>query len=462
MKKRNYSVTVIYIIAGLLTVATIGGVAAGLTSCEHSVGSGTGGGGQQDQGSWGAPVWSGNITWIYVTDEESTEFIPGTGHKEGIEQGTETHTNGNTRPVTRKVEDPNKEIILIPAKKILDPVTGAFKDREKEDDDNKGKVPEYDPENKVEEVDLVDIIDEWNSGYDNRVHNSLNGGDAADVIRDISPKLRDQAEALRAFFDAAEDNFKDSTDYPVLSAKFTALKNAETAIKTALGAGSAVKDRPDSLELIKTAILTGIFDNTGTSARDDFDKYFDPYVMGHYVVSRDWGTEPTGNRTALGNYETDFANLLGVINEITTVIDSGGSIGCQLRGDTNVMIAKGSSSSQARMKFDALGIRLEDQMVARIVDAWGLSGLAGQERTNANEMAKALVIQLGQDHQEFRAFIDDLEKEQTNHSVDYSQVLNSTNIAQAGTQSNVKLASVDAAANAGGVSLIYRLTGLSA
>ena len=165
----------------------------------------------------------------------------------------------------------------------------------------------------------------------------------------------------------------------------------------------------------------------------------------HYVVSRDWGTEPTGNRTALGNYETDFANLLGVINERTTVIDSGGSIGCQLRGDTNVMIAKGSSSSQARMKFDALGIRLEDQMVTRIVDALGLSGLTGQELTNAKEMAKALVIQLGQDHQEFKAFIDDLEKEQTNYSVDYSQVLNSTNIAQAGAQSSVKLASVDAA-----------------
>jgi hypothetical protein len=76
-------------------------------------------------------------------------------------------------------------------------------------------------------------------------------------------------------------------------------------------------------------------------------------------------------------------------------------------------------------------------MVSQIVTALGITGA---EQSKAEAMARALVIQLGQDHQEFKAFINDLQAEKTNYHVDYT-ILDRTDIAQVGPQSNVKLAS---------------------
>jgi hypothetical protein len=52
--------------------------------------------------------------------------------------------------------------------------------------------------------------------------------------------------------------------------------------------------------------------------------------------------------------------------------------------------------------------RLLTAMKAQIVTALGVTGA---EATKANALAEALIIQLGQDNEEFRAFVDDLTAE---------------------------------------------------
>jgi hypothetical protein len=430
-KSRVLSITA----AGLLTVATIGGVAMGVTSCEQPTGSGgnggNGGGGgneQQEKVKLGEPVWSGNITWTYVTDRESTEFIPGEGHKEGIEQGTQSYTDGSTATVTRKVEDPNKEIFIIPAKKIMDPVTGAFKDRVKEEEGNKDKdkVPQYNGGSAAVNVNTVNLV--------GIVHNDLTNGEAASVTENISAALRSQAEKLREFFADAETNFTNSTNYPTLAAKFATLKGAEADITTILGTGLAVKDRPGQVISKGEAILDAIFTD-----RTEFNKYFEAYKLGHYIASRDWATEPLNNRATLNKCESDFADLLDAIGKKSEILEQG-SVGVSLRGDGNVKIGSHTSApSLARDRFDYCCTELENQMVARIVTALGITGA---EQSKVEAMARALVIQLGQDHQEFKAFVNDLQAEQTNYTVSYT-ILDRTDIAQVGPQSNIKLASVN-------------------
>jgi hypothetical protein len=71
-------------------------------------------------------------------------------------------------------------------------------------------------------------------------------------------------------------------------------------------------------------------------------------------------------------------------------------------------------------------------------------GLTGTEQSKAEKMAEALIIQLGQDNEEFRAFIDDLGAKgtfSTALSHDYST--GAETVSSVGSQSDIKLAAVN-------------------
>jgi hypothetical protein len=88
---------------------------------------------------------------------------------------------------------------------------------------------------------------------------------------------------------------------------------------------------------------------------------------------------------------------------------------------------------------------MEDEMAQRIVARFG--NLTGANAANIKDVARALVIQLGQDLPELKAFIAGMTAEPTiDHEGRLGRVPSAymTPLAQANTQSNVLLAHVDA------------------
>jgi len=149
-------------------------------------------------------------------------------------------------------------------------------------------------------------------------------------------------------------------------------------------------------------ILNKLFEGNAT-ARAEFDKYFAAYTKGNYMVTRDWQTEhgagnnPGTKPAAATTAEGAFAALLPAAGEgaynTSGVYDNGRS----------TLLNIGSPAD-----FNALNGRLLTAMKAQIVAALGVTGA---EATKANALAEALIIQLGQDNEEFRAFVDDLTAE---------------------------------------------------
>jgi hypothetical protein len=289
-------------------------------------------------------------------------------------------------------------------------------------------LPQYNGDGTAIQVSTLDLIALCN-GSNAAVHNVINIGEAADIIETISPQLRNQAEKLYNFFDDAEGS------YPALAAKFAVLKDAEAAIKSALTAGSlAPSARPAAVQGQGNIILNKIFeDNAGLGA--EFNDYFDAYKQGKYLITADWNTraDPTSETTAAVNaFVTARNKIIGSITAANMVHDSG-----YYHAGRGVPLMYIGDNTSVDQQF----VDMEDQMANRIVTALGITGA---EQSKAEAMARALVIQLGQDHYEFQVFMDDLQAEQTNYAVDYSALLaDNTVAAQVGPQSNVKLASVN-------------------
>jgi flagellar motor protein MotB len=87
---------------------------------------------------------------------------------------------------------------------------------------------------------------------------------------------------------------------------------------------------------------------------------------------------------------------------------------------------------------------METAMKTRIITALGLDTLTeANDIANANKMAEALIIQLGQDNEEFRAFINDLQAE----SPKFDVLLNDTTLAMSAPQSATRLAKTTIIAN---------------
>jgi hypothetical protein len=82
---------------------------------------------------------------------------------------------------------------------------------------------------------------------------------------------------------------------------------------------------------------------------------------------------------------------------------------------------------------------MKTAMKTRIINSLGLTGV-----TNADAMAEALVIQLAQDQEEYRAFIDDITGE---HLMDGWLANYAGPVASVSPQSAVRLAAVSPEAN---------------
>jgi tagatose-1,6-bisphosphate aldolase non-catalytic subunit AgaZ/GatZ len=150
-------------------------------------------------------------------------------------------------------------------------------------------------------------------------------------------------------------------------------------------------------------MLNGLIGNGGTPARTEFDKYLTAYTAGHYVINRDWQTELQGSANALdGNHAAvkAFTDARAALNDNT-----------KYPNDTNIFYGQGTNIPIGGGNTVALQLtRMEDEMARRITERFGLTGA---NAANMKDVARALVIQLGQDLPELKAFFADMTAEPT-------------------------------------------------
>jgi hypothetical protein len=258
-------------------------------------------------------------------------------------------------------------------------------------------------------------------------------GTGSPEVKSILPELSLQAKKLYDFFNAVQGG----------GAKFTNLKNYEKAM---LGnSSSTVNSFLSAMDEKGDAIIDEIFGPVGpeNTARAEFDKYFDAYSAGHHLIARDWDTEGTVDTVTLSERE-NYKTLRGLINQNYNT-----GVGTHFLNsyDNGVTLDIGNIGT-----FNLQTGEMQAVMRGQIIEALGLDGLTGDQQTAAQQMADALIIQLGQDREELRAFKDDLtaeaDEEKGNRPA-FAQALNyqvgsgMQTVAQAGTQSNVRLARLD-------------------
>jgi hypothetical protein len=241
----------------------------------------------------------------------------------------------------------------------------------------------------------------------------------------LCQQFYNQAKLLNAFF-ANTTGLSGG-----LAAKFAALQGAEKTI------GNTAINMPNLASYLgtvntqRTAIINKIFEGKD---RTDFDLYFDAYTKGNYLISADWNTRTDGSGVA--------ANISNAVDQYKT---ARGLTGLSL-GDTSsniyinrgrVQVATGSITSQLN--------QIQAAMETQIVEALGLDTLTGEQLARANAMADALIIQLGQDHEEFTAFVNDLQASGSTFSTalgwDY-KIESIAQIASLGSQSSTRLAAL--------------------
>jgi hypothetical protein len=224
---------------------------------------------------------------------------------------------------------------------------------------------------------------------------------------DVLPGLAWQAENLRAWFDAAEDYYAQSN--PAMAAKFTALKGKETAIKNAAqSVNGNVTSYAGTAGGHFEAMADIIFGGGDSEAKGSFNDHIDAYSQGHYLANREWATEPDVNDSALGATAAACGEALAAYQEAM------GQLPPPVR-DLNTS----STYNRAHVggglpmgPFPGNDAVLLDVLKDKIVAALG----ASSGDTKVEEMARALVIQMGQDNEEFRALINDLENVTNNSS----------------------------------------------
>jgi hypothetical protein len=381
--------------------------------------------GPQHTHTWGVTVWDADITWgDWVTDVPATFTAKGSGHQKGTRTGTETcMDDGTTRTVTDNNYTDGEHTKEIPTGQELN-VNGTLSPIAQ-------NLPDI--SHNPTGVDTLGIIAHWNDNSSVIHGGGLPAGNAGFSAEGILEGHSAQAETLRAYFESAE------SAYPTLADKFGAIKDAEATIKSS-GNGKTLEDRGDIVDTQTGIIWDTIFGATG-EARENFDKYFTAYTLGQYLANSDWKTR--ADNTQLTTMENDFKTALE-------------AIGMSLPTGTYEVRGNG-------IKIGSNGrfIQLNDRTLipairSQIVEALGIT--QSYNETNANEMAKALIVQLGQDNEEYRAFVDDLIAENENEDANaatgtFSTVLSwSFTIAQANSQpTDIKLASMDATFDPSGI-----------
>jgi hypothetical protein len=101
------------------------------------------------------------------------------------------------------------------------------------------------------------------------------------------------------------------------------------------------------------------------------------------------------------------------------------------RGIADLQIGTGTSVAA---QFADMITKMKTQIITQL----GLTGVA-----NADAMANALIIQLGQDNEEFRALINDIQAESLDFALNYDYSTGAAAVSSVGEQSTTRLASVD-------------------
>jgi hypothetical protein len=178
-------------------------------------------------------------------------------------------------------------------------------------------------------------------------------------------------------------------------------------------------------------ILTEIFGATDlgvNTSRDDFNKYFDAYTKGQYLITRDWQTGIGANATIATDAETAFLDAVHAIPSESGFPQNPNTYN-NGRGTIFNNIGNG-------VEFGGLLVNLSAEMKTQIIDALGVTG-----KDNAESMASALITQFG-DNEEFRAFVDDLQAEGLTTALNYDYSNAIPEVSKANSQSDTKLASV--------------------
>jgi hypothetical protein len=408
---------------GLLVV--VAGIV--LVSCDNSTGPS---GGHQHQ--WGPTIWSETV-WHYYNAGEgplsadttyrlATETEYGLGYAIGTKTGKriceldKTTVDPDYHPtLTYDQAQPDEEFIrrsvYVGSGKKLRADGLEIPINEQGNDDDELTLPKYNNDLDAVDVDMLGVIDRWNDAG-SEIHNSLNNGEAALTINDIFAQYADQAEKLRAVFAGAS-----AGDDETLADTFTALQTAEGLIKTA-GNGNTVGTRLGIIDARREDILKAVFGEKGTSDRNNFDKYFDAYTKGQYLITADWNT-----RTQGGGVNDNIAAAVESFKNARHPLASGGLIPPTAPGTCStgrgIPVLNIGTPGSVNGQFTAMKAEMENQ----IIDALGLTGIE-----NADKMAQALVIQLAQDQEEFRAFIDDITAEGLTGALGYiSEFIAQTN-----------------------------------
>jgi hypothetical protein len=363
--------------------------------------------GPQHEHTWGATVWDANITWgNWQTDVPATFTAKGSGHRDGTKTGTQTCAEDGT---TRTVTEPQIETVEIPLGQELY-FNGTF-----------APIAQILPDisHNPTGVDTLGIMAKYNNGSTVIHGGGFSQGEAGTAAEGILTAHSAQAETLRAYFESAESAYQSLAD------KFGAIKDAEATIKSS-GNGKTLEQRGDIVDTQTGIIWDTIFGTTGAD-RESFDKYLMAYTLGQYLANSEWQTR--ADNTQQTTMENDFATALSAIGKTVPsgTYDNGRGSGIKI----------GSNGA-----FIQLNETLLNVLRGKIVMALGITQYYNED--NAHEMAQALVIQLGQDGEEYRAFVDDLKAEGTFSSVlSYPFMVASTN----SMPNDIKLASVNPGTN---------------
>jgi hypothetical protein len=285
--------------------------------------------------------------------------------------------------------------------------------------------------NPIKNVSVISLINVHNTNGNTEI-SGVDVAEADSIIRDVLGGMKTQAENLSAWFVNAKES------YPAKAEEFASLQGKEDGIINVISNGVTVANfHSTATDAQKWNIVLQLF-GSDVNNYNNFNKYLNAYAKGHYLAARDWQTDPTALAAASSDFQTALttARDQAVLESLTIRTLYGDWT--NPRGTKIVGFGDGVNSGAFQ---DLMSI-----MKTKIVDALGLTGVA-----NADKMAEALIIQLGQDNEEFRALIGDFQKanelnksDLTNWPNDITNALDgSYTIAQVQPQSSTHLAHID-------------------
>jgi hypothetical protein len=291
-------------------------------------------------------------------------------------------------------------------------------------------------------VNVINLLSTYNN--DGANISGVDADEAEGTIRGVLIGMKTQAANLRDWFAAAKESYPTKADQ--LDRLWEMEKGIVSAISPSSITPSAFHAAMDNKIQVMFNIIWGL-DTQGLVDRAVFEKYFNAYTKGQYLGARDWQMDTA----ALSVTNTDFQTLIDTARTEAAGDDTAGTIRPlthNWNNGRNAAISNYNSASNGNgpqdgvFKYDLMNI-----MKKKITDALGLTGVE-----NADKMAEALIIQTGQDNEEFRALIDDFQKAtelaiagDTTYTHNLTNVLNATyNIAQTQPQSLPRLAHIDA------------------